>query len=483
MVGPNYAEPPAPVSEQYRDPGPGSIKRQSADLTQWWAVFADPTLNSLVQQAYQQSPTLQSAAVRVLEAQARRGIAVGLLFPQDQAASGGYLRTRLSRNQANFSPAMNQNYDDWQLGGAASWELDIWGRFRRGIESADAEVLAAVANYDDVLVSLIGSVASEYVSIRILQEQLAVTKANVAIQKRGLEIAEARFKGGTATDLDRMQATTLLRDTEAFIPEQEAGIIQGQNRLCVLLGIPPKDLSALLGDKLGIPGAPASVAVGIPADLLRRRPDIRRAERELAAQSARIGVAVSDLYPSFFLTGDIHFNSGNFSSLFDNAAAQIFAGPQFRWPVFNYGRIENNVRVEDAQFQALIGQYENIVLFAQGEVENAIAGYLGAQREIGLLNDSVAAATRAVEVAEKQYRGGTADYTRVLNTQSSLQQEQARLVSTRGAVALNLVSLYRALGGGWDLRGDRIEIDPKIQAQMRQRTDWDNMLPTTQPAK
>ena len=475
-VGPNYEPPPAPVSEEYRDPGSDAVQRQTADLANWWTVFRDPRLDDLVQTAYRQNPNLQSAAVRVLEAQARRGIAVGLLFPQDQEAFGGYRRTQRSENEANFGPGAEGSYDEWQLGAAAAWELDIWGRFRRGIESADAEVLSAVANYDDVLVTLIANVVSEYVSIRILQERLNITRANVGVQVRGLEIAESRFKGGTATELDRAQATAFLRDTEAIIPELEAAIIQAQNRLCVLLGIPPRDIVDILGDPVPIPVAPASVAVGIPADLLRRRPDIRRAERELAAQSARIGIAKADLYPSFSLVGDVRLVSSQFDDLFNGNSVQAFGGPSFRWALFNYGRIENNVRTEDARFQLLVGRYEDAVLRAQAEVENAIAGYIGAQRQIVLLNDSVAAATRAVEVAEAQYRGGTADYTRVLSTQDFLQDEQDRLVSTRGAMALNLVSLYRALGGGWELRADQIQIDEKIKEMMRQRTNWGKLL-------
>src|SRR5688572_25171308 len=236
MVGPNYQEPTAPVGEQYRDHRSDAIKRETDDLADWWTVFGDPTLDKLVQTAYRQNPTLQSAAARVLEAQARRGIAFGLLFPQDQAAFGSYTRNQLSRHQAGGG-GIDRSFDDWQLGAAASWELDIWGRFRRGIESADADVLSAVATYDDALVTLISDVATEYITIRILQERLVVTRANVEVQKRGLEIAETRFQGGTATELDRTQATALLRDTEAIIPELETAVVQAENRLCVLLGI------------------------------------------------------------------------------------------------------------------------------------------------------------------------------------------------------------------------------------------------------
>ena len=477
MVGPDYKQPAAPLADEWRDAESESIQRGTTDdLAEWWTVLDDPTLDELVHTAYIQNPTLETAAMRVLEAQARRGIAFGLLFPQQQFGFGGYNRVQLSKNQSNTPSGFERSFDDWQLGAAATWELDVWGRFRRGIESSDAEVMSAVASYDDVLVTLISDVATQYISIRILQERLAITRANVEIQRRGLTIAEDRFKGGTATDLDRAQALTLLRDTEAIIPELEAGIVQGQNQLCVLLGIPPKDLDELLGER-DIPSAPASVAVGVPADLMRRRPDIRRAERDLAAQSARIGIAKTDLYPSFFLTGDVRVASESLSNLFDGDSVQAFGGPNFRWNILNYGRIHDSVRVEDARFQALIGVYENTILAAQADVQNSIAAFLGAQRQVALLSESVDAARRAVEVAETQYKGGIADYTRVLLTQDFLQTEQDRLVSTRGAVALNLVSLYRALGGGWELRPvDHVPIDEQTREQMRKRTNWGKYL-------
>jgi NodT family efflux transporter outer membrane factor (OMF) lipoprotein len=476
MVGPDYQPPPAPVADAYRDPESDAVKQDPAELAEWWTVFGDPALNDLVEAAYRQNPTLRTAAVRVLEAEARRGFAFGLLFPQQQAGFGGYSRNRISENAAGVPGNIDRSFDDWQVGAAASWELDVWGRFRRGIESADADVLASLANYDDVLVTLVANVATEYISIRVLQERLAVARANVEVQRRGLDIAETRFKAGTATDLDRAQAMALLRDTEALIPDFEAQVVQAENRLCILLGIPPQDLLATLGESQPIPTAPQSVAIGIPADLLRRRPDVRRAERELAAQSPRIGIAKADLYPAFSLVGDVRLQSENFSNLFEGDSLAAFGGPQFRWNLFNYGRIENNVRVEDARFQALIGVYEDTVLRAQTDVENSIAGYLGAQRQVTLLNDSVDAAKRAVQVAEEQYRGGIADYTRVLLTDDFLQDEQDRWVSTRGAVALNLVSLYRALGGGWEIRGDGLPIDEQTRKQMKERSNWGKYL-------
>lgn len=226
------------------------------------------------------------------------------------------------------------------------------------------------------------------------------------------------------------------------------------------------------------PDPPAEVAVGIPADLLRRRPDLRQAERELAAQSAQIGIAKADLLPSFALLGSVSLSAEKFGDLFTSNSFENFGGPSFRWAILNYGRIRNNVRVQDARFQALIGDYENTVLRAQEEVESAIAGYLGVQRQVAFLTGSVASATRAVELADFQYREGAVDYTRVLTSQQFLVGEQDRLVTTKGSVAVNLASLYRALGGGWELRAGSDFVSDGVKAQMRERTNWGDMLST-----
>jgi len=273
MVGPNYIRPPAPTAAAWIDPGDPAVRRETQDLGAWWTVFNDPVLTTLVETAYHQNPSLRTAGARVLEAQARRGIAVGSLFPQQQDAFGEATSNELSKNRANRGgPGLISDFDDWQVGFDATWELDVWGRFRRDIEAADAELLASVASYDDVLVSLIAEVARNYMLLRTLEGQLAVARENVAIQQRSFEIAEAKFQGGTVTELDSAQAASLLRDTEAQIPGLESGIRQTQNTLCVLLGIPPQDLRSTLGGAQPIPSPPAQAAVGIPADLLRRRP-------------------------------------------------------------------------------------------------------------------------------------------------------------------------------------------------------------------
>jgi len=476
MIGPDYVRPPAPTADRWiEDEEAAWIQRTEADLSQWWTVFGDSVLDSLVETAYRQNPTLRTAGARVLEALARRGIAIGTLFPQQQGGFGAYQRQELSENRANQGAGTTE-FDDWQVGFDAVWELDVWGRLRRSIESADASVLASVAAYDDVLVSLIAEVARNYVVLRTLEERLAVAKANVTIQERSYEIAEAKFQGGAVSQLDSLQAASLLDDTRALIPDIEASSRQTQNTLCILLGVPPHDLKDLLGGPTPIPNAPPSVAIGIPADLLRRRPDIRRTERELAAQSALIGVAKADLLPIFSLTGTIELASEDFSDLFKGDSFEGFGGPTFRWAILNYGRITNNIRVQDARYQALVGEYESTVLNAQAEVENAMAAFLGAQRQVEYLTRSVESAARAVDVADLQYREGAVDYTRVLNTQQFLVGEQDRLVNTRGSVALNLTSLYKALGGGWERRVGQNLLPEESRQQMQKRTRWRHLL-------
>lgn len=477
MVGPDYVPPPAPTLEQWTERNEATILRERADYSAWWTVFGDPTLSTLVETAYRQNRSLQAAGARVLAAEARRGIAIGTLYPQIQEGAGGYSYSRMSTNRANQNGAgLDTSFSDWSVGLDAGWELDFWGRYRRGIESADAELLASVAAYDDALVSLVGEVALNYIGLRTLEERLAVAQANVQIQQGSYDIVSERFRGGAVTKLDEEQAASLLEDTRALIPGLEASIRQTQNTLCLLLGIPPRDLEDLLGGARAIPSAPPQVAVGIPADLLRRRPDIRRAERTLAAQSAQIGVAKSDLLPHFSLTGTITLSAKDFAHLFEGDSYEGFGGPSFRWAILNYGRIANNVRVQDATYQALVSDYENTVLRAQAEVESAVAAFLGARKQVEFLARSVEAARNAVALADLQYREGAVDYTRVINTQQFLLTEQDRYVSTRGAVALDLATLYRSLGGGWELREGRDFVPPETAKQMRERVYWGDRL-------
>ena len=281
-VGPEYCRPVEPVASEWIDYSDSRVKSSPVDLAAWWTTFSDPALNRLVETAYLQNLSLREAGARIMEARYQRQIAVGNLFPQLQQAAGSYSRNKLSENVANVTPEVW--FSQWDAGFNATWELDFWGRFRRAVEAADAELDASVENYDDVLVLLLAEVASAYAELRTFQQRLEYARSNVESQERSLQITEDRLKNGAATERDVQQARTILEQTRSFIPTFEAGVRLANNRLCVLLGMPPRNLTSELG-KASIPSAPPEVAVGIPADLVRRRPDVRRAERELAAQA------------------------------------------------------------------------------------------------------------------------------------------------------------------------------------------------------
>ncbi len=448
-VGPDYVPPEPPLNSGWVSGGTEPVQVEpESDPGAWWSSFGDPTLHRLVDTAYRRNPSLRAAGMRVLEAQAQRGIAFGDLFPQTQEATGAYRETRYSARAANQVPGADRTIDDWQVGLDAAWEIDLWGGFRRAVEAADAGWLAAQATRDDVLVTLVGEVAANYIQLRTLEERLRVAQENVEIQSKGYEIADARYRGGAVTALDASQSASLLADTRALIPALEASIRQSKTNLSILLGLPPSDLASELGGPAPIPRAPERIAVGLPAELLRRRPDVRAAERNLAAQSAQIGVATAYLYPQFSLTGQLGLEAEHVADLGDGAAFEHFGGPSVRWAILNYGRISSNVRVQDARFQALLADYESVVLRAQGEVENAMAGLDGSRRRVADLEQSEAAARRAVQLASLQYQEGAVDFTRVLDSQQALVGVQDRLATSKGDVALAVTALYKALGGG-----------------------------------
>jgi NodT family efflux transporter outer membrane factor (OMF) lipoprotein len=451
-VGPNYRRPAAAVAEQWLDTGNPALNTERIHDAAWWRTFHDPVLDSLVASAYQQNLTLRVAGLRILEARAQRAIAAGELFPQAQQAFGDYTRTGISKNaiMGGFMPT--RFLSEWRLGTSLAWELDFWGRFRRAIEAADANLDASVENYDDVLVLLLSEVAQSYTNVRIAEQRLVYARQNLDIQRGNLRLAEDRLRNGATTRLDVTQALSNVAQTESSIPPLESTRRQAVNQLCILLGIPPQSLDEMLAGNAGIPKAPAQVAIGIPAELLRRRPDVRRAERELAAQSAMIGIATADLYPAFSISGTIFLDAMNFKDLFDTDSIAGSVGPVFRWNILNYGRLTNNIRVQEARFQQLAVQYQNVVLRANAEAENAIVSFLKAQQQAKSLSQSTDAARESVELVSNQYRQGIVDFNRVFDSQIFLTQQQDQLAIAQGSIAQNLIQLYKALGGGWQIR-------------------------------
>ena len=492
MVGPNFVKPEGNLAENWSGEGDSRVMTQTAVDKLWWKAFNDPTLDQLIQLAYQQNLPLQIAGLRILEARARLGVAIGWQYPQQQEVFGGATGVGLSKNAAN-SFGSDRSFWDYQLGFDAGWELDFWGKFRREVEAAYADMLASVANYDDALVSLTAEVARTYTVIRTYEVLIEITSANAKVQEDGLTIAESRFRNGVTTELDVAQARTLFESTRSTIPQLQTGLQQAQNALSTLLGQPTGGVQKLLSEQKGIPTAPAEVSVSVPAELLRRRPDIRNAELAAAAQCARVGIAQTDLYPSFSLFGEIGLQSssdggvrsGNadFENLWDADSFFYSFGPGVRWPIFNYGRIKNNVRIQDARFQQSLVSYQDTVLIAAQEVEDAMAGFLKAQETAVFEQNAVNAAQRSVEIAFVQYREGAVDYQRVLDTQRALLQEENNLAQARSSISTNLIALYKALGGGWELRKDQPIIPESTQAEMQKRTNWGRLLPAPPAAE
>ncbi len=487
-VGPDYQRPETKVSEAWLETGDQRLKTETADYRNWWQVFKDPVLNNLIDTAYRENLNLRIAGVRVLEARAQLGVATGQLYPQTQQATGSVEKNRESAGTPFVGSGLTQgrfggiSYWQSQVGLTASWEIDFWGKFRRAIESADASFLAAVANYDSTLVSLTASVATLYVSIRTLENRLAIAQANVETQQESLKIARARFEGGTTSQRDVEQAKTVLASTQATIPVLQTQLRQGKDALSVLLGKTPSLLAGELGNKAGfIPAPPPQVVVGIPAELLRRRPDVRAAEYAAAAQCAQIGVSKAQLFPAFSLLGNFGMLSSDVGKntlgyLFDWRNRQGAIGPSLQWNILNYGQITNLVRVQDARFQELLIAYQNTVLSAQQDVEDNLIAFLKTQEQAKFLGESADAASNSLNLAVIQYREGITDFTTVLTAQQSLLSAQDSLASAQGNISSSLVGVYRALGGGWEIREGQEFVPAATREQMEKRTNWGRLL-------
>jgi len=483
LVGPDFSSPSAPLAERWLESDNPSVYTRNQEYRDWWKVFHDPVLDRLVETAYNQNLSLVSAGTRVLEARAQLGVAIGEFYPQLQHGTGSMLYTRESHADPTATPAsvLNNFWRD-SLGLTVNWELDFWGKFRRGIESADAAYLASIAGYDEVLVTLLGDVATTYIGIRTLETQIKIAQENVAKQKKAVAIAWDKYRGGTATKLDVYQSENVLGQTEAAIPQLTIQLKQGLNALRVLLGMAPEPLDNLLGHSTQIPVPPKDVAVGIPADLVRRRPDIRAAELAAAAQSAQVGIAEANLYPAFSLTGTFgtvasNINGNKLKQLFEGKGITFGFGPSFQWNILNYGQITNTVRVEDAKLQGLLVDYQSAVLKAQQEVENGLASFLQGREQVEFLRRSAADAAAALGLAILQWNLGTRDFTTVLTAEQNLYTAQNNLAMAEGGVSTGLASVYRALGGGWQIRADNEFVPAATADEMRNRTNWGGLLP------
>ncbi|MCB1497000.1 MAG: efflux transporter outer membrane subunit [Bauldia sp.] len=483
MVGPDFFTPTVATKAGWQpsnrqDP---TVSQRREPSIEWWRRFNDATLNKLVAMAYEQNLTVRAAGVRIYEARAQLGIVIGDQFPQSQSVGAGYKAERVSKDVGILKTVskivdFDPTFQDWSAGFDAGWELDLWGQVRRGIQSASANLVAKIADYDDVLITVTGDVATAYITIRELQDELALARQNVNLQTESLRITQLRLKNGVTTELDVDEATALLNNTKAEIPSLESDLAKAKNALAVLLGVPAGQIDAAVDRPGPIPRPPAEVGIGIPADLLRRRPDIRAAEMRAAAQSAQIGVAKADLYPQFTISGAIGFKATDLSDLFTGKSFTGLINPGITWNFLNYGRIRNNVRVQDARYQALIVEYQQAVLKAYAEAEDALTAFLKSKQQAVYLARAATSAKKAARIALQQYQEGTADYSRVLNTQTTQLRTEQRLAAVRADVSTNLVALYKALGGGWQPANERPFIPEATKEQMAGRTNWGKLL-------
>lgn len=446
-VGPDYVRPETVMPDQWHQAAMRGMADGSASLQTWWNVFEDPTLNELVEMARSENLDLKTACAAVTEARALLGVAAGQNWPEADAA-GFYSRDRASQNGLN--PALGKT-NLHQVGLDASWEIDVFGRVSRGVEAAQAVMEAAEENYRDVLVSLYAEVARSYIDVRSLQARIRYAENNLKMQQETLELTANRREAGLVPQLDVHQAELILAGTKASIPSLRQFEMQTIHRLSVLVGQPPAALYEKLAPGSGIPDVPSETVVGLPAELLRQRPDIRRAERVLAAQTAEVGIATAGLYPAFSLSGTFALQAQNIEDVGNWDSRTWGFGPAMRWNLFDGNRIRSSIKVEEAQVEQAMLQYEQIVLLALENVENAMVAYAQEQDRFDALKAAVTAAEKSVELVRTLYENGLTDFQNVLDMQRTLTVQQDQLAASEGQVAKNLVALYAALGGGWQV--------------------------------
>ncbi|MGF1686992.1 TolC family protein [Photobacterium japonica] len=493
VLGPDFSGVAAPILPATWDTHDTQQSRMKT--TRWWQQFNDPTLNQLVYTASQQNLDIEAAGLRILQARAAVGVADSFQYPQRQALSGSV--AKIYQNENTFDNA-TVSFD-------AAWELDVWGRYARGIESADASLYASIASYHDILVTISAEVVRNYINYRTFQERILLSQRNIDIQKRVVRITQVQYDSGDVTELDVQQAKTQLYNTQSALPSLQIGMMQSRNALAVLLGMLPEQVQGLLqGAQIDakikafdnkyqternrrlstdyeqfslIPATP-KLSPQIDAGLVLRRPDLQLAELQAQAQSAQIGIAKADLYPQFSLFGAIGVNStvqaGNDFSFSD--ALNLSLGPTFSWNIFQYGRIENNIRIQDARFQETLTNYNKQVLLAVQEVSTALSSYQLNQTQKTLAFNSVDASVRAYNLSLTQYENGQINFERLLSSLEKMTRSEDAYAIVKGNVANQVVALYKSLGGGWEAETGRAFIRPDTQQQLQDRTDWGELL-------
>jgi len=454
MVGPDYVRPGVATPETWGELAPSTEPGRSEAIaegapTAWWISFGDPLLSSIVERTLRSNLTLQQAEARVIEARSLRRITAADLWP-NLNASGSYTRARTSKNGLGALQAAKW-YDLFQAGFDANWEIDVFGGNRRAVEAADASEEAAEDDRNAVQISLMGEVGLEYVTYRSLQQRIALTAANLEAQQQTLDLTRRLFDAGLAPELDVQRAAAQVATTAATLPPLRQQAEQALHSLGVLVGEPPMALAPELAAAGPIPQPPPQIAVGIPSDLLLRRPDVARAERQLAAQTAEIGVATRDLFPRFFLSGLADLQSIHAADFFKWESRLVSIGPSVQLPLFTGWRVRGNIELQKAAQQELLAAYRDAVLRAFQDVEDALAGFSQQQAARDQLGDAVDANQRATDLARSLYGQGLTDFLTVLVAQVNLLSTQDSLAQSERDVALQLIALYKALGGGWEV--------------------------------
>jgi multidrug efflux system outer membrane protein len=452
-VGPNYHPPTQPMPAHWESTPAtqaSNAVQEPVEIERWWTTFHDPNLDSLIHRAVAANLDLEAATERSHEARASVGIATAGLWPAANA-SGSY--TRSGGGDVQWQ-------SQWRAGLDAAWELDIFGGVRRSVEAANANLQAAVEDRRDVLVTLLGEVATDYILLRGQQQEILIAQQNLDVQVRNAILTRDKNKLGTGTELDNVQADAQVASTKAAIATLETSEQQTIYALSVLLGSPPTTLNNELRPRQNVPDPPAMVPVGLPSDLLRRRPDIRRAERQLAAATAQIGVATADLFPKFSLTGNIDFQASQINLLGDWNRSFWSFGPSASWSIFDAGRIASNIKVQNAVQEQALTAYRQTVLAALLEVQNVLIAFSQEQHRREALADAVDLNQRAVELSTRRYKQGVTDFLIVLDAERSLFASQDALVQSNSAVGTDAVALYKALGGGWEVGEDAPTTQP-----------------------
>ena len=446
-VGPNYHTPEITMPSSYETPMALS-EEEEVELRSWWTQFDDPMLNVLIHEAISQNLDLKIAVEKINQVRAQYQIKAAELAPKiDMTAE--QQRTRISQNlfDAPFLGPPTQSF--YRVGFDASWEIDIFGKRRREKESAFYEYEAERENARDVYITLLGEVAQSYIEIRSLQHQIDITKRQIFIQRELLDLTTSLFDAGLSSEIDEKEIQALLEATRATLPPLEITLKQTIHGLATLLGKAPENFEDEFAQAAPIPLSTQEIPLGLPSDLLRRRPDIRQAERLLAAATANVGAAIADLFPRFSLLGNYGFQSNGYGRWIQAQSRSWAIGPSMDWPIFHFGRIRENIKAQNSlQEQALLS-YEQTILTALEDVENSLVGYYKEEERRSRLEREVAAKHRAYELKRELYLSGLADFQTFLQADQDLLTSQNDLIASTEKLSTSLVALYKALGGEW----------------------------------